>query len=344
MSKSKICLILPYFGKLPSYWGGFIDSCRENRDIDFLIISDCVAGSLGENIRVIESNWTDFKTSIETQLSRVGIHKVCLHRPYKLCDFKPCYGFIFQEYLHDYDYWGHIDCDLVFGNLRNCFDKIKIERYDRIFPVGHLSLYRNTEKINKLFADKRYIREFRRVAQSSMPHNFDEAGINEICRKEGLKFCEERHEATFSIYDDTFRWKNMWNPTRGELFVKCKDGSTCSFYENENGEIEKAEALYFHFMTKKGINIPFNLSSPYCITHSGVYELRDESADEIKSALKQYTLSTPSARTKFVKSEIARFRKESIVKFSRELKYNPSGLLYEFVSRFRPWIAHRFKH
>ena len=44
--------------------------------------------------------------------------QVTLDRPYKLCDFKPAYGFIFGEYLKEYDYWGHCDIDIVWGDLR----------------------------------------------------------------------------------------------------------------------------------------------------------------------------------------------------------------------------------
>lgn len=344
MSASKVCLILPYFGKLPSYWGGFINSCRENADIDFLIVSDCAEEVNEGNIRVVRSTWEDFKTDVKSKLGRLGVKQVCLHSAYKLCDLKPCYGYLFQDYLLDYDYWGHIDCDLVFGNLKKYFDTIRIERYDRIYPVGHLSVYRNTEGMNMLFARDRYIGQFKRIAKSSMPHNFDEAGINDICKEEGLAFFEERHEATFSIYDDTYRWKNMWNPTQGELFVKCKDGSTCSFYETENGEILRAEASYLHFMTKKGITIPYDLRPPYCITHEGVFELPDESEHTIKEALTAHTLSTTEERDKFVKSEVARFRKASIVKLKNELKYNPGGLLYELASNLRPWLAHRFRN
>lgn len=37
--------------------------------------------------------------------------------PYKLCDFKPAYGFLFPEIIKRYDFWGHGDIDVVYGNI-----------------------------------------------------------------------------------------------------------------------------------------------------------------------------------------------------------------------------------
>ena len=75
---------------------------------------------------------------------------VCLDRPYKCCDFKPIYGLIFKEYVSEYEYWGHCDFDLIFGDLQSFFDRYDLYKYDRFIPLGHLSLYRNTDEVNRL--------------------------------------------------------------------------------------------------------------------------------------------------------------------------------------------------
>lgn len=43
--------------------------------------------------------------------------KIAIDNPYKFCDFKPAYGEIFADYLKGYDFWGHCDIDLLWGNI-----------------------------------------------------------------------------------------------------------------------------------------------------------------------------------------------------------------------------------
>ncbi len=49
--------------------------------------------------------------------SRVFSIQVSVSSPYKLCDFKPMYGILFQEYIRDYEFWAFGDMDLVYGDL-----------------------------------------------------------------------------------------------------------------------------------------------------------------------------------------------------------------------------------
>ena len=48
-----------------------------------------------------------------------------VNSPYKLCDYKPVYGLIFDEDLQDYDFWGHCDVDLIFGDIRKFINLYK---------------------------------------------------------------------------------------------------------------------------------------------------------------------------------------------------------------------------
>ena len=44
---------------------------------------------------------------------------------YKLCDFKPAYGFLFPEILKEFKFWGHGDIDVIYGNIRKFISKKK---------------------------------------------------------------------------------------------------------------------------------------------------------------------------------------------------------------------------
>ena len=80
--------------------------------------------------------------------------KISLSRPYKCCDLKPIYGLLFNRYVKECDFWGY--CDLIFGNIRKFVTDDILNENDKIYISGHLSLYRNNNKINNLFKSSVY--------------------------------------------------------------------------------------------------------------------------------------------------------------------------------------------
>lgn len=77
-----------------------------------------------------------------------------------MCDFKPAYGFLFSEILYSYQFWGHGDIDMVYGNIRGFMTDEILNNYDIInsrhdFIKGTFCLYRNIEKMNMLFTKSR---------------------------------------------------------------------------------------------------------------------------------------------------------------------------------------------
>ena len=70
---NKICLILPYFGNLPSMFPFFLQSCCFNNHIDFLIFTNpsnkeslCLSN---DNIRLFYIEWSDFVKKIQSKFS-----------------------------------------------------------------------------------------------------------------------------------------------------------------------------------------------------------------------------------------------------------------------------------
>lgn len=338
----RICLILLYFSKtVPPYWNGFIDSCADNKNIDFLIISDCTLSDLPSNVRHISMSWHFLQNIVTEKFKKVGIDKVCMTFPYKLCDYKPTYGYLFQEYLIGYDYWGYIDCDLVFGNLEKFLNEIGFENYDRIYRAGHLSIYRNTSELNTLFATEfEGFDSFKKIAASTFIYNYDELGINQILIHNNFKFFNKGQDATMAIYDFTFRWCNSGKPELGDLFVKENDGSTVVYSESPNGEIHKQEVNYIHYMTKKIVSIPKGMKRPFCISHKGVFYIGDM---DIRQAINLYTKCTSEDQIRFIKQEKRRFRKETVKKVCREFKYNGLYTITILYNRFGSWLKHQMK-
>ena len=106
-----IVLIIPYFGKLPEWIILFLKSCEYlDGKIDFLFFTDdenisCINRPSNVKYYVVSFDW--LVKYIETK--GLGV----LSSAYKLCDYKPLYGYIFQEYIEGYDYWGYCDIDTL---------------------------------------------------------------------------------------------------------------------------------------------------------------------------------------------------------------------------------------
>jgi hypothetical protein len=102
-----------------------------------------------------------------------------LEYPYKLCDFKPAYGFIFSDILKEYHFWGHSDIDMVYGNIRNFMTEELLKEYDVVssrhdFITGAFCLYRNVDLTNTLFMQSR---DFKTVFSSPEHFCFDECNF-----------------------------------------------------------------------------------------------------------------------------------------------------------------------
>lgn len=157
----KIALVICYMGKMPWYFKYFVQSCRYNPSVDFYIITDHpIADDLPANVKPVYKSINDISELAEKKLG----FEVNIKSGYKLCDFKPAYGFLFDDLLKDYDFWGHGDIDIVFGNIRYFISDEILENNDLVvvrhdYLTGYFQLFRNNEKMNTLFMrSKDYVR------------------------------------------------------------------------------------------------------------------------------------------------------------------------------------------
>lgn len=118
MKESSICLVVLYFGKLPNYFELWLESCKYNETINFLLFTDDKTEyDYPDNVTVIYTSFENIKSQIQSKFD----FKISLERPYKLCDYRPAYGYIFNEYLKEYDFWGHCDLDVIFRKSKKIF-------------------------------------------------------------------------------------------------------------------------------------------------------------------------------------------------------------------------------
>lgn len=127
--RPSILFLIPYFGHWPFWMPLFLESCRYNPDIDWLLISDCpVPVGLPDNVTV---QAMDFPAYCRLATARLGI-TFTPEDPYKLCDIKPALGHIHEKSLQGYDFWAFGDLDVVYGDLRAWLSDELLARYDVI--------------------------------------------------------------------------------------------------------------------------------------------------------------------------------------------------------------------
>lgn len=144
----KCCFVIPYYGKLPGSFPVFLKSCEANPDFSWLLLTDDrTEYAYPPNFRVVYNTFADFCALADSAFG----FPVRLENPYKLCDLKPAYGFLLESYLEGFSFWGHCDLDTVMGSLGTFLTDELLENYDKLFCLGHLTLYRNTPENNRVF-------------------------------------------------------------------------------------------------------------------------------------------------------------------------------------------------
>lgn len=172
--KKSIAIIICYIGKLPWYFDYFAHSCKYNPSIDFYIVTDDTGypKPASANVRFI------YKTLSEiNQLAKEKLElPVQITTGYKLCDFKPTYGILFSELIKGYDFWGHGDIDVIYGNIRKFITNVVLQKNDLVsvrhdYVTGHFALFKNTRKMNELF---KLSKDYLKVLTSERNFCFDE--------------------------------------------------------------------------------------------------------------------------------------------------------------------------
>lgn len=252
-------MILPYFlcgkGEWPSYIDWHMASCKANDTIDFYIFTDDTSISKWEevpNIHIVYMTFDECVELIKTQLGDVKIST-----PYKLCDYRPAYGIIFEQWIGNSDFWGFYDCDLIYGDMRHYFTDELLSQYDKLMILGHTQLYRNTEEVNNFFRlerpeDSKY-RDYtwQKVSQDEKHYGFDEwTGAPQLIKENNKRIFWEREN--FSNIYQPANYKRVFDKNVGmnSLFQvwQWKDGKM--FHINRMNK-KKTERMYIHLTQRK---------------------------------------------------------------------------------------------
>jgi hypothetical protein len=201
MKRPSVNILLIYVGRLPSYFHLFLRSCASNPGFNWtLATTDPVEFDLPANVRRVDFKFDDFKERIVEKLGIIPD----LRRPYKICDFRPAFGCLFPEWFSGYDFWGHCDADVVFGDLERFFPAKVFEGHKKIQMRGALSFFRNDADGNSLFRLPHPFIKYGEVFSDHRYCGFDEwEGLHKILKFNGLDYflSNDLAEIQVSRYD-----------------------------------------------------------------------------------------------------------------------------------------------
>lgn len=267
----QIGIVCCYFGKLPNYFNLWLKSAAANPTVDWLFFCDQELSGLPENIKF-------------HRMTLTKVHEICkrkidpeliLPKPYKICDYKALYGSIFADYLTGYDFWGYCDFDMIFGDLREFFTEERLEKFDKILPLGHLSIYKNTPEVNERFrcAGSQYT--LHQVLTDEKTCAFDEwRGIYAIYQHNGFPMCDDMPFADIScmhkrltIHRRTSDKYKKPAPDHNHQLFYWENGKIYRAYIDEHKQVCLDNFLYIHLARRTFPDAP-DAGAFYC-TPSG---------------------------------------------------------------------------
>ncbi len=252
----RIALVLSYFGRFNEYFPLWLHSCRENPTVDWLVFTDDRrAFDYPLNVKVFYTTFHDIRKRIQELFDfRIG-----LRTPYGLCSYKVAYGDVFREYLDAYDFWGHCDCDVIWGDIRRFLPESILQAYNKISQWGHFTLYRNDPSINRLYrVEVNGHKLCERYFESDLELLFfDEHGINVIFEKKGQKMYTGIPFADLRPRRGNFYLEHLppdeSYKNRRQVFLWEK-GRLLRLYLDQGGVCEE-EMMYIHFL-KRAMTTP----------------------------------------------------------------------------------------
>jgi len=272
--EKSVAIVVCFMGRFPWFFNYFLHSCGYNLSIDFFIISDQASPpSAPSNVKFIYKTMDEINTIAQERLG----FSVNIQNGYKLCDFKPAYGFLFPDIVEKYDFWGHSDVDIIFGEIRNFLDAKLLNSYDYIsirddYTTGCFSLYRNTEYVNTLFKKSK---DYHLVFSSSEHYCFDECNFKHDLIADGTVSIFDI-ETEIESFTHIIKAEEAANSIRVHFDFLLLEGlpGKIRFKEGKVVYRNKYEAILYHLYWLKRTYKPTTIkkiSSNYRISKTRIY-------------------------------------------------------------------------
>lgn len=244
--KNQIALIVVYFGQIPHFIRLFLKGCQYNSNVDFWFFTNWDWSSLEvmPNIKNIPFTLDQFNR-LATQ--KCGV-KIDIKRAYKLCDLKPAWPHIFEDYVDNYQYVGYCDIDLIFGSIGSFFTD-QIRNSADLFTIttgylsGALTIFKNTEKMRRLY---QRAKGWGYIFQDSRHFAFDES----LRIKETVFDKEDKESYCLMSFSDLV----LSSPdisVANNRYIGYEQRPCLVIYDHGHVYAEGDEYIFFHYVVAK---------------------------------------------------------------------------------------------
>ena len=291
----KTAFLCPYFGTFPKHMQLWINSCGTNNDTTFYLFTDDKQNlNYPDNFIVKYTTLEELKDFFQSKFD----FKISLSGVYKLGDYKPLYGYLFEDLIKDYDAWGYLDVpDEICGDVSEFVNEEAFKDVDKLMTRGHMTIFKNTPEINRRFmADTGAMFNYRDIFSSEHFFNFEEIAKGSISwiyvnNKWNMNLLNDAVADVSGLFYD-FRRScisdklEYYRPSKAPSIYAREDGKVYGYFL-EKGQVVKREYLYLHFKRRKmQINVPLE-ADKYLIVPSGFEPYKEVTDDVIKHYAKK---------------------------------------------------------
>jgi hypothetical protein len=246
--KNKVIIVSPYFGRLPPWYGLFMLTLERNPDFTWLLVTDArIPARRPSNLLAQSMSLAEFNALCQKKLG----FDPAITQGYKICELKPAYGRIFEDFIGGYTHWGYGDCDLLFGNLAAFFPDALLDAYDafsscRCTITGQFTLFRNEGR----FRDpSQYIPNYAERVRLDGVQHLDEEIMDEALAAQGCRILRRQLQIHDAASDEWRQW--------AEKLERAETGTLDGLFWKEGDSFWQAgrllhavsgkEAMFFHF-------------------------------------------------------------------------------------------------
>jgi hypothetical protein len=278
----KVVVIIAYYGNWPkNYLNLFLKGLENNTMVNYLFVTDNeLPKTFGNQIKKIHLSFDELKNLINHKFD----FSINLNHVRKLCDLKPLYGFLFEDYIREYEFWAYGDIDILLGdlntNLPSLLNKYDVITFHPYWISGPFTIFKNNDFCNKLFLKSKHIKE---ILSNEKYLGFDECGNKYGYLEKGLTILNYKQNSDTSGDIECMTFLITMESHLGNLkfhqdlkikeFVLIKESIKYYF-----GKLyfDKKEIFIYHFITEKQyyrFNFPKwkFIPNEFQILHTGMY-------------------------------------------------------------------------
>lgn len=172
----RLILIAPWFGPWPVWINLYLESCRWNDWVTWLIPTDQDPPENQPPNAIFQPMTTEELFERAGDLTGLDLRG---HPAYKLCDIRPVFGTLFEDDIAGHSHFGYTDHDIIYGQLSCELTPERLNSYEVIsghakLQAGHLSVFQNTARMRNAW---KRMPGVRRAMKTPQHVGFDERGF-----------------------------------------------------------------------------------------------------------------------------------------------------------------------